>query len=150
MENRFQKTETNEQEKKDHVCVGYLVPSVKFNGELEFKRVIESQQPHLDVFYDLKEEFNLEERPDIIVAETQGLEGYHMLEPLYKNITTNSMIYIDTLNATTHDISEIVTCAPAFDVAMKQIGYQTSYKKDAIEVMLDKIDSKEKEIAKRK
>ena len=112
--------------------------------------MIERQQPHLDVFYDLKEEFNLEERPDIIIAETQGLEGYHMLEPLYKNITTNSMIYIDTLNTTTHDISEIVTCAPAFDVAMKQIGYQTSYKKDAIEVMLDKIDSKEKEIAKRK
>lgn len=148
MKNRFQKTETNEQEKKNHVCVGYLVPSERVKGELEFKRCIESQKSHLKVFYDLKEEFNLEERPDIIIAQTQGLEGYHMLEPLYKNM--NSMVYIDTLNTTTYDIGEIVTYVPAFDVATEQIGYQTSYKKDAIEAMLDKMDPKEKGIAKRK
>lgn len=137
-------------ENNNQMIVGYLVPSKKVIGELEFKRCIESQQPHLKLSYRLKEEFKLEEQPDTIIAEVKGIEGYHMLEPLYQNRKTGSMIYIDALEAIIYDSSEILTGTSAFDVAMEYNGYQLSYNKEDIEGMLNKINTQEKGIAKRK
>lgn len=132
------------------VLVGYLVPSKKVKGELEFKKCIDSEQSHLNLYYDLKNEFNLEESYDTIIAEVKGQQGYHMLEPLYKSEKTNSLIYIDTFNAVTYDSSELLTSKSAYEVVMEHIEYQLTYSKDILEVMLNNINIQDKGIAKRK
>ncbi len=144
------KNQSKVNENNNQMIVGYLVPSKKVIGELEFKKCIESQQSHLKLFYSLKEAFNLEEQSDTIVAEVKKSEGYHLLEPLYQNGKTGSMVYIDALEATTYDSSELLTSISAFNVALEYIGYQISYNKDVVEKMLDKMSTQEKGIAKRK
>lgn len=144
MENQIQDySEERRKEEGTHLSVGYLVPSKKVKGELEFKRCIESQQQHLNVYYDLKDTFNLKEDSNTFIGEVEGLEGYHLLEPLYQNRETNSMVYVDALNASTHDFSEILTSTVAYKAAIEQIGYQESYSRNDMEVMLDKMNQEE-------
>lgn len=139
-------------ENKSRLCVGYLVPSKKVKGELEFKKFIESQQQHINVYYCLKDEFNLEEEKAIIIAEVEDLEGYHLLEPLYKNEKTGSVVYVDTLNAITYNSNKLITGAPAFDIAVEQVGYQLSYSKEDMQKILGNMNQKgiENRIEKRK
>ena len=144
------KNQNKGNENNNQTIVGYLVPSKKVIGELEYKKCIESQQSHLRLSYCLKEEFKLEEQSDTVIAELKGIDGYHMLEPLYQNRKTGSMIYIDALEAITYDSSEILTSTSAFDVAMEYSGYQLSYHKETVEGMLNKMNTQEKGIAKRK
>ena len=123
------KNQNKGNENNNQTIVGYLVPSKKVIGELEYKKCIESQQSHLRLSYCLKEEFKLEEQSDTVIAELKG---------------------IDALEAITYDSSEILTSTSAFDVAMEYSGYQLSYHKETIEGMLNKMNTQEKGIAKRK